>query len=332
MKMKQHPLSAAFPAMEPKDLSALQDDIQARGQMQPIIILDKMVLDGWHRYLCCLDLGIEPITEPLGKGLDPVAYVQSVNLHRRHLTGSQRAAAVVKCSEWAQVGFNQHRGVEPGSTPATLETMAQAADVSEKTIQQAKKAQEAGLGDAVRDGKVTAKQAAEIAKLPEPERQQAVEAPAPKAKPTPAPKVDDRDARIAQLTRLLAEAQAEIESLKAEKAEFEERFSEQGDLLKGAIEENESMGRVIDAGGGLTAMMAENKRLSEMARVTKSRNDGLMNENADLTRAARNWKIKFEKLQRQVKSAEGQGAGSEPEEAPLEPTDEEIAMAFGETA
>jgi len=45
--------------------------------------------------------------------------------------------------------------------------MAQAAQVSERTIRQAKAAQKAGLGDAVKDGKVSGRQAAEIAKLPE---------------------------------------------------------------------------------------------------------------------------------------------------------------------
>jgi hypothetical protein len=37
--------------------------------------------------------------------------------------------------------------------------MAEAAGVDERTIQQAKRAHEAGLGDAARDGKVSAKRA-----------------------------------------------------------------------------------------------------------------------------------------------------------------------------
>ena len=99
--MNQHPLSAAFPAMDPRDLEILQADIQAHGLRHPIVIYGGMILDGWHRFQACTNLGIPPTSQPLGEGVDPVAYVQSVNLHRRHLTGSQRAAAVVACSAWA---------------------------------------------------------------------------------------------------------------------------------------------------------------------------------------------------------------------------------------
>jgi len=81
------------------------------------------------------------------------------NLHRRDLTPSQRAAAVVACCEWAKSGENRFTRdrVELGSTlQPTNHEMAEAADVSVKTIQQAKAAHAAGLGDQVRDGKLTA--------------------------------------------------------------------------------------------------------------------------------------------------------------------------------
>jgi phage anti-repressor protein len=104
---------------------------------------------------------------------------------RRHLTDSQRAAAVVACTAWARPG-NQPKP-EPGSGLKTKSEMAETAGVSDRTIRQAKRAHEAGLGEAVRDGKVTAKEAASIAKLPEPERHAALEAP-PESKSKPAPK------------------------------------------------------------------------------------------------------------------------------------------------
>jgi regulator of replication initiation timing len=341
-KYLQHPLSAAFPAMEAKDLEALKADIQDRGQMQPVIIYDGMILDGWHRYTCCSDLGIKVLTEPLGKGLDPVAYVQSVNLHRRHLTGSQRAAAVVACASWMP-SHRPNKG-EPGS-PLTVSDMAKAAEVSERTIQQAKKAQDAGLSDAVRDGKVTAKEAAEIAKLPEPERKAAVEAPAPKvAAPKPAPKAtDDRDARIVQLNELLAQRDNEI-------AEMRERAGEVADLLAEATRdnnalaaENESLKAVIntESGGRLMAMMAENKRLSEEAatikanaerdiRVYKSQANGFMVGNNDLGSRLKSALKKIDKLEKKIKGTVGQGAGSEPEDVEVRTSDDEYNAAFSE--
>ena len=54
--MQQHPLSAAFPAMPDDEFRELVEDIRANGQLEPGIVLDDMVLDGWHRYRACEDL------------------------------------------------------------------------------------------------------------------------------------------------------------------------------------------------------------------------------------------------------------------------------------
>jgi len=59
------------------------------------------------------------------------------------MTPSQRAAAVVACSEWATVKDNQYSksAGEPSSpAKATVPEMAKDADVSVRTIQQAKTA------------------------------------------------------------------------------------------------------------------------------------------------------------------------------------------------
>ena len=94
-------------------------------------------------------------------GADPVAFAKSHNLHRRNMTSSQRAAAVVACSVWATVKDNQYaKSAGAATSPAqTVPQMAKDAEVSERTIQQAKAAHVAGLGEAVRDGKITAEQA-----------------------------------------------------------------------------------------------------------------------------------------------------------------------------
>ena len=163
--LQQHPLSAAFPAMQGMDFNALTQDIAVNGLHLPITLLNGMIIDGWHRYLACLESGVAPQFEDLPDSADPVAFVRSRNLHRRDLTPSQRAAAVVACCEWAKSGGNRFTmdRVEPGSTlQSTNHEMAEAADVSVKTIQQAKAAHAAGLGDQVRDGKLTAKKAAAL--------------------------------------------------------------------------------------------------------------------------------------------------------------------------
>lgn len=169
----QHPLSAAFPSMNINDLDFLSRDITANGLYHSITIFDEMVLDGWHRYQACQKAGLEPRFQQLPEGADPVAFVKSHNLLRRILSPSQRAASVVACSEWERSGMPETG--EETSPNQTVSAMAKDAEVSERTIQQAKAAHVAGLGKAVRDGKVTVVTAAKIAKLPESEREQALE-------------------------------------------------------------------------------------------------------------------------------------------------------------
>jgi len=292
--MNQHPLSKAFPDMVGKDFDNLRLDIKNQGQRQEIVVFDGMVLDGWHRYRACLDLGIEPKVQNLGDGADPVFFVQSVNLHRRHLTKSQRAAAVVACEEWAKPGHQAKQ--TPGIHLATLEEMAQGADVHPNTIKAAKKAQDAGLSEAVRDGIVSAKEAAEIARVPECERQAALQG-SPVIKAKPERKNGDKEAKIATLERLLDETERENADLKVQ-------FRKQGDSLRAAIEDNESLDRVIREDDRLTSLMNEVGRCRDLARVTESRNRGLMAELSEAKRLAKSLKRRFEALERKMKALE----------------------------
>ena len=72
MTYTQHPLSAAFPAMSDEDFQALKDDIEVNGQREPVMIFEGMVLDGWHRYRACIDLGLDPQQFTFPEGDDPV--------------------------------------------------------------------------------------------------------------------------------------------------------------------------------------------------------------------------------------------------------------------
>ena len=72
-------------------------DIRDPGQREPILlILTETLLDGRNCYPAGLEIGIESLMrtwEP--KGESEVAIVLSLNLHRRHLTSSQRACVAV---------------------------------------------------------------------------------------------------------------------------------------------------------------------------------------------------------------------------------------------
>src|SRR5262249_16985222 len=92
-----HPLADIFPLMEGEAFDALVADIKANGLVEPIVILDDMILDGRNRYRACLAAGVEPRTVN-GDGWidDPAAYVITANIHRRHLTADQKRDLIAK--------------------------------------------------------------------------------------------------------------------------------------------------------------------------------------------------------------------------------------------
>jgi hypothetical protein len=262
---KQHPLSAAFPAMSGLDLQNLAEDLKANGQREPGVIYEGMVLDGWHRYLGCTQAGILFKAVEFD-GADPVAFVLSRNLHRRHLTASQRAASIVACTNWKPRGKQA-----PGAGLASEQDMAKAAEVSERTIRHAKVAHQAGLSEEVKEGKVSAKRAAEVAKLPPKQREKALNQP-----PQPKPKKESPEEQT-------------IVALRAEIADLKEALGEATLMAEAAkIHEGEEGFRDLKA------------VLGELEAV-KRRRDDLMRENAELKKQVAHWRKRAEKAEAKVK-------------------------------
>lgn len=85
-----HPLADLIPAMTDGQYAELRDDIAAHGLRQPIVLFEHMVLDGRHRLRACEEIGATAQFEEY-IGDEPAAHVLSLNLHRRHLSTSQRA-------------------------------------------------------------------------------------------------------------------------------------------------------------------------------------------------------------------------------------------------
>ena len=93
-----HPLANLFPMMEPTEFKALVEDIKQNGQLHPIVIWKDQILDGRNRFRACEHLNIEPKYTTF-EGSDPFSFVVSLNLHRRHLSSSQRAAIALSFEE-----------------------------------------------------------------------------------------------------------------------------------------------------------------------------------------------------------------------------------------
>lgn len=80
--------------------------------------------------------------------------------------------------------------------------------------------------------------------------------------------------------------------------ELEAQVNELAANLEGAMEDIESMTRVLDAGDKLEAALAEAKRYRELSRVLQERVNGLMGEKNAAMAAAKRWKNKWDRLER----------------------------------
>ena len=91
-----HPAAEKFPLMDADDQKALGDDIKKNGLREGVSILDGQLLDGRNRLDAMELVGIKLVTgnghpgwdnipHRNVKGVDPLVFVISKNLHRRHL-------------------------------------------------------------------------------------------------------------------------------------------------------------------------------------------------------------------------------------------------------
>ena len=135
--LTRHPLSAAFPDLSDEEFKSLKDSIERNGQRDKILLFEDQILDGWHRYRACLELGKEPIFGVFTG--DAVECVIDKNIHRRQLTASQRAMALATCNQWLGVGTNQlSPHGDSGAIAMSIRKMAVAANVNPKTVEKAK--------------------------------------------------------------------------------------------------------------------------------------------------------------------------------------------------
>ena len=135
-KLESHPIASLFPLMTEPELKALADDISLNGLKSKIVLLDGMILDGRNRHAACGLIDREFKTVEF-QGKDPVAFVWSMNFHRRHLDASQAAMAAAKR---ANLGHGQKRADAPkgASGAVTQPDVAKEGGVSRRHVQRAK--------------------------------------------------------------------------------------------------------------------------------------------------------------------------------------------------
>jgi len=91
-----HEYANLFPMMDDNTFNSFVTDIKNVGLHDKIIMIyEDKILDGRNRYRACQVLNIEPDFKKY-IGRDPLGYVLSLNLERRHLTESQKATVAVE--------------------------------------------------------------------------------------------------------------------------------------------------------------------------------------------------------------------------------------------
>jgi hypothetical protein len=139
-----HPAAALFPLIVGAEFEALVEDIRANGQMEPIVLsADGVLIDGRNRGLACQRLGLTPRVR-VHDGADVVQFVISHNLHRRHLTESQRAMIAASLSA-RPMGRPKKVGDITDFRPLTAPEAAELMSVGVSSITKAKRVQSAGV-------------------------------------------------------------------------------------------------------------------------------------------------------------------------------------------
>jgi hypothetical protein len=180
---KQHPLGKGFPPLDAEEFKKLTDDIRANGLRNPIVIYEGMILDGWNRYQAWIkSYGLMPMRrmrEPqitIFEGGNPTMFVISQNIHRRHLTATQRAqlAAELLAEEEKRTKARESerkKGLASGDASPkgkSAAKVAKAVGVSQASVERAAKIKKSATPEikkAVASGKMGLKEGARVAAL-----------------------------------------------------------------------------------------------------------------------------------------------------------------------
>ena len=121
--LTRHPLSALWGDMPEEQYREFVEGLRRHHIRQMIMTLDDKVLDGWHRYKACLELGIEPFFAIYTED-DPVVYVIRQNAMRRHLTQMQYRVGILLSHgvrSWGEHGNKRGADSAPLLPPAIQE-------------------------------------------------------------------------------------------------------------------------------------------------------------------------------------------------------------------
>jgi phage N-6-adenine-methyltransferase len=146
------------------EVISLAQDIEKNGQQFPIVLHDGEILDGRNRFRACEHLGIAPEFKEYA-GDNPLSYVVSLNLHRRHLSESQRAMVAANIANMGAGRPTNNAQICAVSQPEAAAMV----NVSRRSVQNARQVQNEGIPElinAVEQGDVSVSRASDISSYP----------------------------------------------------------------------------------------------------------------------------------------------------------------------
>ena len=176
-------------AMTDEEFLAHVEDVKKHGLRLPIIRWRGAIIDGFHRLLACLEVGIEPTFKDVPDDVDPEAYVKSANRFRRHLTKGEMIEDAVGSSDGSKRGRRWASGAADYSAklqnnpdvPLTQEEAAEQYEISLRTLAYGAKifSQDSTaspeLRQAVREDKIAVSDASKVVNEPPKFQRKAVE-------------------------------------------------------------------------------------------------------------------------------------------------------------
>lgn len=167
INLENHKYADLFPAISGSEFEEFKKDIIQNGLRESIWLYEGKILDGRNRYRACVETDTQPIFRHY-LGNDPLGFVVSLNLKRRHLDTAQRAMVASRLAT-LEIGTNQHTEI---SAPSQRDAAAML-NISTDSIQFARKVLDQGseeLISKVDRGEVAVSTAATIAELPKKEQ------------------------------------------------------------------------------------------------------------------------------------------------------------------
>lgn len=194
-------------------------DIRINGQQEPIVLYEGKILDGRNRYLACLELGLKPKTTEY-KGDDPLAYVLSTNLHRRHLTKSQRAVLALDLLPYYEAENREAHRVGSGTRANPGEAPKEISERDEEGLTKEERESSARAARATGTNRVYVQQVKKIAK----EAPEEIE------------KIKRGEATVSGVVSRLKKEEAEREAKRRAKAAEAGRIKEQQESINPPLE------------------------------------------------------------------------------------------------